>query len=314
MSFMKKLFSSGKEEKGQQSNPSSPPPAYTEEKEPAKRWTSKVENVSVEKSQDLTYHMVFAIDISGSMVNYKDAYDRANLKVANLSRFEAVKRDALLYMSQLTASDRLVQCDVILFGLAVYEHRNIRTVKELEDILSQVKTFERATRTDLALAKANEWFLEHMVKYGTDANRPTFFNLVMTDGSPTCPGKTDEDIKTAVAELLVAGTDPMLRDEDRVTLFLQYGTSDYSEHSSVSKFLKFLDDDLQEISAEWFKEKYPNKEWSDDDLKNLFDACDTGKQCTTWTQKDPENKMKNVDRTACWDSNIEQMFDIATSD
>lgn len=312
-------------------NQKNPPPSEIEGKESApeqnpgeeqvnefnmnnKRWVKKVENTSAEEAKNLSYSLVFSIDISGSMVNNKDAYDRDNPRIPNISRFDSVKKDVLAYMKQVTSSDRLVNCDILLFGEHLYEHRNVRTVEQLEKILNNIKKFERATRTDLALSKANQYFGEFLEKHPDPSSRPSFFNIVMTDGNPVCPGKKDEEIKDMIAELLIAGTDQMTRDEDRVTLFKQYGTLDYHPNSAVSQFLTFLDDDLQEKSAAWFKAKYPDKEWNDDDLKNLYDACDVGKSTTTWRIKDPDNKMKHVDRDAFWDTNLDEMFEIAICD
>ncbi len=120
-------------------------------------------------------------------------------------------------------------------------------------------------------------------------------------------------MKNKIAELLVEGTDPMTRDEDRATLFCQYGSSEYKESSSISQFLNFLDDNLQDLSEQYFKTKYGEHS---ERCQNLYDACDTGKQYLSWQEKDPENKMKKSDndRKKPWDSNIEEMFEIAISD
>jgi len=278
------------------------------------RWVKKVDNTSTDEAKKLSYSLVFSIDISGSMVNYKDAYDRDNPRIPNLSRFESVKKDVLAYMKQVTSSDRLVNCDILLFGEKLYEHRNVRTVEQLEKILNSVKQFERATRTDLVLSRANQLFEEYLQAEPDPSSRSSFFNIIFTDGNPNYPGKKDEEVKDMIAELLIAGTDKMTRDEDRVTLFKQYGTQDYDPKSAVSQFLSFLDDNLQEKSAVWFQAKYPDREWNDDDLKNLYDACDVGKSTTTWKLKDPENKMKGVDRDAFWDVNLDDMFEIAICD
>lgn len=52
-----------------------------------------------------------------------------------------------------------------------------------------------------------------------------------------------------------------------------------------------------------------------DDFKNLYDACDTGKQCTPWSDKNP-TKVKDgkVNAYDCWDSNIFSIIDEAASD
>jgi len=287
-------------------NPNAPALSRTQS-----QWGLKVKNTTTEQAQKLSFHVVFSIDISGSM-QHEDAFDRNNVvNGANLQRFEAAKRDALRWMGQLQSCDRLSSADMLLFGEKLYEHRNIRSVSQMKGILDEVQ-FEKYTRTDLALAAANRYFEEDCKKYGDKPNRPAFFNPVLTDGDPTAPGIDKDSVRNTVAELIVKGTDGMKRDQDRTTLIIQYGSTQYSPDSDVSKFLAFLDDSLQEMAEEYFRAKYP--QMTEDELKNLYDACDTGKQCQTWEEKDPERKMPSVNRQAFWDDDISLMFDIAISD
>lgn len=269
----------------------------------------KAKNTSTEEAKKLSYVLFLCMDVSGSMGN-QDAYDRKTGK-ANISRLEAAKNDAVEYMTQLSRVDRLAGCFLCLFGEKVTVHDNVRNPAELEKIFSNVRT-EGATRTDLVIKESNKYFLEHMKKYTDAATRPAFFTLIQTDGSPT-GGGSEEEMKNNIAQLLVQGTDPMTRDEDRVTLFLQYGSSEYKDTSAVSQFLAFLDDNLQELSEEYFKIHYKDQP---ERCQNLYDACDTGKQFTSWKEKDPENKMKlsEADRSKPWDTNIEKMFEIAICD
>lgn len=274
----------------------------------------RVQNTTIDVAKRLRVHLVMSLDISGSMVNNTDALNPAGGPYVD--RFKAASANMLRYMDQLRSVDRLVQCDVLLFGERLHEFRNVRDTDALKAILANVRQFERYTRTDLVLSRANEYFFDFQRRHAdeAEADRPTFVHLILTDGSPNDPDMSLVDVQTRIANLLVEGTDGMRRDEDRATLFVQYGTKDYAPSSAVSQFLRFLDDELQEVAAEYFKGRYPEKYKTDDDCKDLYDACDVGKQGDTWAVKDPDAKMKGVDRNAPWDDDIDKMITIALAD
>ena len=268
-----------------------------------------VDNISIEKISEKNYHFVLAFDISGSMNNCKDAIDRKNPRGPLIDRLDAAKEAALRYMKQLTDSDMIVDCTLLLFGSKVHEHKNIKNAQQVESILNNLNKFENETRTDLLLKKTNEMFEDHLTRYPDSTSRPCFYTLVLTDGAPTCnDGVIHDNIRNIVAETLVEGTVKMEKDDDRATTFLQIG-----ESQGATEFLQFLDDS-RDFTEKYLKSKYPGKKWGEDDSLNIFDACDTGKSCTTWKVKDDKGVMTKVNRDDFWDEFIVNVIWMGFSD
>lgn len=259
----------------------------------------KAKNTSVDNAANQLYHVVFSLDVSGSMFR-DDAHSRNTPGL--ISRLDAARNDICMWYESLANSDLIVRCDVMVFGSGLKALTDIKSAADLRNRLNAIHP-GGSTATHLALAEANRLFSEHMAKYPVEP-RPSFVNVICTDGSP--------DNKDACAEELIRGTVEMKTDSDRTTLFVQYGTTEYHEGSGASQFLAFLDDNLQDAAVEWFKKNYPQK--TPDEYANLFDACDTGKQGVSWKEKDPEGKMMNVDRNAPWDLDLGRMVQIALCD
>jgi hypothetical protein len=243
--------------------------------------------------------LVVALDCSGSM-RATDAVDRKTLKRGGITRLDAAKNDIRLHYGQLVQRDRICGCTLLAFGERLRSF-SITSTAELEAALAKIEANEGLTRTDLMIAESNRLFTE----FKKTAKDATFCTVVYTDGEPTAVGKTAVECQETVARLLIEGTDGMTSDKDRATTFIQYG-----ETKSATEFLSFLDDQLTDLAIEYYKMSHPNA--TPDDYKDLYDACDTGGQCTSWRVKNPKRVVP--DASVPWDSDIHDIVDEATSD
>lgn len=279
------------------------PPRYVASQYAPPEKVRVISNVTPEEVAAHPMHVIFCLDISGSMFDNTDSHMHLNGKVVgHETRYASMISDLLRFMNQLKTNMQVVLVKVITFDTVVnafdvatpYDENSIAHI--IQYIHNRPPGQSGGTRTDLAIALANDimhrqWDIEAKIHddtmFGSEFIKTPVARVVLTDGVPFLRGEDYEVTCRRVEDHLVASTERMTRDIDCVTIFIQYGTDEYAKESPTSQFLQRIDSGLVEL----LRAKAARENQHVEEKKKLFDAVDCAQREATWGAKDTQNVM-----------------------